>query len=209
MRHLKSLLALTALAVTAGLHAQSANVAITDPSTTMTPSWFRSDIEAVYGFRLKTTGVNVDAGASIAPGNFIGLEYTYFHPTDSSNDAVNGTINSKETINILGATYRYSCPIGRFNDDWKGIPLRLYLGGGAGLADVKYNSSVPRYTYYTSDKDNDVFAWDASAGLEYWLTPNVGVKAGFRYVYLYHVVLYSQRGNIDTGAVEGGLTFRW
>ena len=210
MRISPYLLALVALATGAGLHAQSSTVAMTAPVTDPNPLLtFRGDAEAVYGFRFKQTGAAVDFGVNLTPTQFIGLEDTYFRLTGTTHDAVSGTINSTEKINVFGGAYRYSASLGRFSDSMADWPVRFYLGGGAGIASVKLDTSVPSLGYYTSDKDKSGFGAEGNTGLEWWITRNIAVKAGFRYIYLHHVELYGQTGNIDTGAVEGGVAIRF
>ena len=64
-----------------------------------------------------------------------------------------------------------------FGDDngWNG-----YVGGGAGVARVKYDVSVPSLGSGVSDRDSR-FAWQAIAGVRKAISPNMDIGLKYRY----------------------------
>jgi opacity protein-like surface antigen len=75
---------------------------------------------------------------------------------------------------------------------WYDIPtgtaLKPYIGGGVGLAFIKYSSQSyivgssedPVLTIYGKRKTN--FAWSLGAGLGYEISPNITLDLGYRYI---------------------------
>ena len=61
------------------------------------------------------------------------------------------------------------------DDGWRG-----YVGGGAGMARVKYKTSVDRENIGFSHTDG-VFAWQAIAGFSKAVSPNLDLGLKYRY----------------------------
>jgi hypothetical protein len=171
-------------------------------------SWAEAEVDAEYAFRMRTWGLNAEIGAAVSPNHFLGFQYEYYGPRGTSFDRVAGPIHSREDIDTFEFAYRFRHPLAQFANG--GIfPLSLYAGASAGLANVTLRSSVPQYGFSTRDEDDGRFAAGAVAGLEWAATSRVSVKVGYRYIYLRHVELFGNRANIDTGALETGVNFRW
>jgi hypothetical protein len=167
------------------------------------------DVEAAYAFRLRTTGVIADIGSNVAPGQFLGFEYSYFRPTGSSTDPRAGTINSKEYIDTYEFAYRYRMPLAQFSQGGQPSPVDFYAGLSGGLGTVSLHTTVPGFGFSSRSTDNAILSGSAVAGLEWNIDRNWGIKAGYRYIYMHDVNLFGSRGNIDTSVVEAGLNFRW
>jgi opacity protein-like surface antigen len=170
---------------------------------------WEADVEAAYAFRLRTTGIIADVGADVTPMHFLGFEYSYFNPKGSTTDAKAGTINSKEDISTYEFAYRFRMPLAQFSQNGMPSPVDFYAGISGGIGSVRLKTNVPSFGFRTTSEDDGVLSGSATAGLQWNITRNWGVKAGYRYIYLHHVNLFGTRGNIDTGVVEGGLNFRW
>jgi hypothetical protein len=175
---------------------------------TMPPTRLEADVSAIYAFRMNTTGVSVDVGGTMN-NNFLGFEYTYLNPRGNSYDPVAGRIKENENIDSYEAAYRYSAPLSWFSQPGQWSPVSFYIGGSAGVSYVQLKTIVPRYNFRTSDDDEGVFTAEGNAGVEWAVNRNWGVKVGYRYIYLDRVALYGQRANIDTGALEYGVSFKW
>jgi len=175
---------------------------------TLPPTHLEADVSAIYAFRMNTTGVSADIGGTMN-NNFLGFEYTYLNPRGNYYDRVAGRIKQNETIDSYEAAYRYSAPLTWFAQPGQWSPVSFYLGGSAGVSYVQLKTIVPAYNFRTSDDDEGVFTAEGNAGVEWAVNRNWGVKVGYRYIFLDRVALYGQRANIDTGALEYGVSFKW
>jgi opacity protein-like surface antigen len=184
----------TILALTSGARAQ---MAMSNPPADS----LHIAASAVYGFKMKETGVSVDGGKFVGPGHFVGLEATYFHPTQT--DYFLGfPVKSKEHLTTVLALYRFNWTV-------PPVPqLSLYVGGGAGVGIVRLRSDYPAFAYAASDRSNSIAA-EGQAGAAWMFTPRWGVKAGYRYFRIYNVELFGNKADIHDNLAEAGITFRF
>lgn len=170
------------------------------------PTWWQADVSAVYAFRMNTTGISADVGGNTFRNNFLGIEWTYFHPQEYDYDPLSGPIHTRQDLTTVQLEDRFTVPASNFG--WA-IPVDFYVGGGAGVGLVDDYVTAPQYGYYRHGHDDGVFSANGEAGVRYNITPNVGVKVGYRYYYLNNVRFFGQSSNIDGSAIEYGLTFRF
>ena len=187
----------------------SSQTSMASQGTDMNYLHLEADVEAAYAFRLRTTGVTADVGSNVAPGQFLGFEYSHFQPTGHTTDARAGQINSKEYINTYEFAYRFRMPLAQFASNGQVSPVDFYAGLSGGIGSVRLNTTVPAFGFQSRSQDDGVLSGSGVAGLEWNITRNWGIKAGYRYIYLHHVNLFGTRGNIDTSVAEAGLNFRW
>lgn len=163
--------------------------------------WIEVAASAVYGFDLKETGISVEGGKSLAPGHFLGLEGTYFHPEETDTFA-GQPVNSREHLSTILVLYRYSHALPGLAD------LSLYAGGGAGVGIVRLSSDFPVLKLTVADRSNS-FAYEAQAGVKWMLNHRWSAKVGYRYFQIDRVELFGQRQSIHDNLAEAGLTFRF
>jgi opacity protein-like surface antigen len=187
----------------------STQTSMTGQGTDMNYPHLEADIEAAYAFRLRTTGIIADIGGNVAPGQFLGFEYSHFQPKGSTTDARAGTINSKEYINTYEFAYRFRMPLSQFAMNGQVSPVDFYAGLSGGIGSVRLNTTVPAFGFQSRSQDDGVLSGSGVAGLEWNITRNWGLKTGYRYIYMHHVNLFGTRGNIDSSVLEAGLNFRW
>ena len=94
------------------------------------------------------------------------------------------------------------------DDSWSG-----YIGGGAGVARVRYNVDFPTALASFSDRDNGL-AWQAIAGVRAAVSPNVDLGLKYRYfnarkVNLEDGVGGSYRGNFRSHSLLASLIFNF
>jgi opacity protein-like surface antigen len=235
----QALVASAALLGAVGLHAQTTTTTTTTPdassttttqangstmTSTTTPTYSQTmpsqgmdsnyahlevDAEIAYAFRLKTAGFIGDIGANVSPMHFLGFEYSHFHPTGHTTDARAGRINSKEDINTYEFAYRFRMPLAQFAQNGMVSPVDFYAGLSGGVGTARLTTYVPQYGFSSRSEDDGILSGSGTAGLQWNVNRNWGIKAGYRYIYMHHVNLFGTRGNIDSSVVEGGLNFRW
>lgn len=211
-------LLLLALAAT-GVRAQTV---ATPPPPTDAPSAARTgwqaDLSTPYAFRWHTAGIVGDVGG-LWFGNFLGGELSYYDAREHGYSWYqNGTYTAKvpyrEHIWTANLAYRYQFVLPLPGRAGEPAPLTGYVGGSAGLGWIDYypgGANAPLFAGGPNFSDDNKGRFDAQgvAGLQWAFTPNIGLKVGYRYIWLAKAHRFYDRTDIDSGALEAGLTFRY
>lgn len=167
-------------------------------------SWLEAEADAEYAFRFKATGLNAELGAGVAPGQFIGFQFEYFNPWvgpgNATFDSLPTPYPARETIETYEAAYRFTIRLPQ-------SPLSIYGGVSGGVGNVELRQNGPVFTVYNRDRDR--LAAGGVAGLQWALARYASVKVGYRYIFLDNVHLAGHHADIETGALEAGLNFRF
>lgn len=73
-------------------------------------------------------------------------------------------------------------------------PIRPFVGGGIGAADVSFENHGTSGTGTVLDDANTAFAWHLTAGVNYDISPNMALEVGYRYM---------EFDGIDVSATDG------
>lgn len=219
------LAALALLAAPAGLRAQDAPpAAAADSAPAAAPAsagpTLAGDVLFPYAFRFNRFGFVGDAGGVIDGAHFVGLEFSYFdanpkpyawYSNTGAGPAFGGDVPYRDDLYTLNAAYRYTTPI-----PVGGNPrlLDFYVGGSMGVAWLEY---TPYGTYYPtfagapgwSRSDRGRLDLQGVAGFDVNFSRNVGLRLGYRYIYVNSANVFYTATRVDSGALEGGLTFRF
>ncbi|HZZ57444.1 MAG TPA: outer membrane beta-barrel protein [Opitutaceae bacterium] len=178
----------------------------------------QADVLFPYAFRFNTTGIVGDVGGTWA-GNFIGGEFSYYdaRPRDyawyNPGGLFGGDIPYRDNIYTLNLAYRYRFPLWTGGAAGNPVPLEGYVGAGAGAAWLDFRSSgapdFPGGPGY-SDTNRGRFDADGVAGLQWNFTRALGLRAGYRFIWIDRAHLfYTPHTAVDSGAFEAGLAFRF
>lgn len=129
------------------------------------------------GFDEDWTGL-LEAGYRMGNGLRFGVEFGYTDHTVGDISGGNATrIGSDGDMNA----YSYMGTVAYEFDT--GAVIRPYLGIGAGVLSLEYDNVGPLFSagQFIDDKDK-AFAYQATAGLIYAVSPNVDVTLGYRYL---------------------------
>jgi opacity protein-like surface antigen len=116
---------------------------------------------------------------SVAPGLRVEAEVSF---RQNSNDGVwatttgvipdGGTLDFDHQATAVMANVWYDFDVGG---------IRPYIGGGIGWADVELDGTYVGGTIPAIDFSDDGFAWQAGAGINFAISPNVQLGVGYRY----------------------------
>lgn len=93
-------------------------------------------------------------------------------------------------------------------------PIRPFVGGGIGAADVSFENHGTTPTGTVLDDSSQAFAWHLTAGVNYDIAPNMALEVGYRYLEFDGIDLTAADGtqsSIDQGNHIGfaGLKYRF
>jgi len=174
---------------------------------------FQADLSFPYALHgWNTVGCSADLGWSLAGSDFVGLEWTAFHPHPLSAFPGVGPVRVDQHFQILQVVGRHRFLLGRLGPAGGGFPLGFYLGGGAGLGRVR--QTLPAATFSAGGPLLGASTTEVSgelvAGFQLDLGPRGGVRAGCRYLDSFNNVNQFGAGvNTDTKALEVGLYARF
>lgn len=173
------------------------------------PPGVEAEADAEYAFRMRTWGLNAEIGGDLGSRNsFLGFQYEYYGPR-ADDFAPFGDIHSRENIDTYELAYRFTAPLSQYVPSGGLPPISLYGGLSAGIGTVQLRQNAPFLGFSTEDRDRGEFAAGGVIGLQWAAARNISVKAGWRYIYINRVRLFDERANIDTGAAELGVNFKW
>ncbi|HEY3756327.1 MAG TPA: outer membrane beta-barrel protein [Opitutaceae bacterium] len=220
LRGVSAALGLAALAAAPIARAQSAPPpsGAAAPIESPAPASTEIDVLFPYAFRFNTTGIVADAGSNWG-GHFIGGEFSYFDARPNAYawydpaGAFDGNVQYRENIYTLNLAYRYTFAIWHPAGPNSLAPLEGYIGGAAGAAYLNYNpyNAGPGFTNGPDYGNHSRWRLDANgvAGLQWNFTPAVGLRVGYRYIWISRGRQFYNTTSFDSGALEAGLAYRF
>ena len=155
-------------------------------------------VAGAIGYQFRNTGLRAEAEIGYLESSIDSLD---IGGVTFENDAVDG---DKTAFFGLASVY-YDIP---FN-----APLRPFIGGGIGVADVSLENVGPAGGALIDDNAN-AFAWHLTAGATYDINDRLALEAGYRYMAFEGVDLIAADGtetSVDTDdhIVFAGLKYRF
>jgi opacity protein-like surface antigen len=145
-------------------------------------------VAGAVGYQFRTWGLRAEA------------ELGYLESSVSSHDIDGvGSFSNDDAFGDTSAMFGlaslyYDLPIN--------APIRPFVGGGIGAADVSFENHGTTPTGTVLDDSSNAFAWHLTAGVNYDISPNMALEVGYRYLEFDGVEVTAADGtqsSIDTG----------
>jgi outer membrane protein OmpA-like peptidoglycan-associated protein len=156
-------------------------------------------------------GWNLSGNLGYSFGGPFRLELEIVHRTNEI-DSINQ--GSTRLSGATGDMKSLAAMINGFFDIATGTSFVPYVGAGIGYARVSADGIRTNASTVTNSDDDNVFAYQAIAGISYWFTPDVALTADYRYFATQDPSFRlsngaSVEGEYKTHNVMVGLTFRF
>ncbi len=116
---------------------------------------------------------------NVAPGLRVEAELSY---RQNSNDGLWSTTTGGEgDAGTLDFDHSATAVLANVWYDFDVGGVRPYVGGGIGWADVEVDGTYVGGTLPAIDFSDDGFAWQAGAGINFAISPNMQLGVGYRY----------------------------
>jgi len=172
-----------------------------------------ADVSLPYAFNFNNVGVVGDLGG-MWRNSFFGAEISYYDAQPDHHNWYGGGYYGGYNENITTLNFAYRCyfPIPTLGYDPYGRNMGFYIGGaaGAGWADVHTGYFFyPGYgpNYYNSGTAQ--FDANGVAGFQFNFNHFVGLKIGYRYVWVDNSHLFYPNQRLSSSALEAGLAFHF
>ena len=86
-------------------------------------------------------------------------------------------------------------------------PIRPFVGGGIGAADVSFENHGTSATGTVLDDSNTAFAWHLTAGVNYDISPNMALEVGYRYMEFDGIDVTATDGTASTIDASNNIVF--
>ncbi|HVW19786.1 MAG TPA: outer membrane beta-barrel protein [Opitutaceae bacterium] len=203
-----AVLCFLSLGLTAGLRAQTAQ---TQYSPAPSGLGLTGAVVVPYTFHWNGGGISAEVGKLWNETQFIGGEVSYYGGDVKTYDAYSDgafvkRFRSRQRVTTAEVAYRYFIPITDLNGS---LPVRAYLGAGAGVGFVDYSNANSTFGFSGASRTDANPAGELLAGIQATAWHGIGLRLGYRYVALAHVLEFTDHHDIGTGALEAGLAFRF
>ena len=167
-------------------------------------------ISLPYAFNWNALGVSGELGGLWMGQHFFGAEISYYGGDAQRYDVYNpngtyaGHFYSDQDITTVDFAYRYFAPLSGYGPH---APVSFYIGGSAGVGFVDYSNNGSAFGFHNDA--TGTFTGEALAGLQFNPQPGVGIRIGYRYVFVNDAWRVDERVNLDSSALEASLSFRF
>jgi len=170
---------------------------------------FAGAISLPYAFNWDALGVSAELGGVWAGRHFFGGEVSYYGGDSRRYDVYNagsyaGHFYSEQQVTTADFAYRYFAPLAGSGPY---PPIAFYVGGSAGIGSVTYSNSGSAFGFHNDNVAT--FSGDLLAGFQFNPQPGVGLRLGYRYIYINDAWRFNQRVNLGSSAVEASIGFRF
>lgn len=169
-------------------------------AVSMPNSGWQAGVTAPYFIDLEEVGIGAEIGGrwrNQGGHSFFGLEGFVIGAEHTE-----GAVTMDLDVTTVMASYRHHVALGRSSSGLTG-----YVGGGAGFSRFKIDAI--RSSRRDSSRDDDVFTWNFSAGVQTSLTRSLYARAGYKYIRFNDVRLFGINDSFDDHVAEVAVGFRF